>query len=444
MRKYAKALVLGVGASGRAAAELLVSEGARVIAVDKSASGSLLGEASKLEQKGVEVRLGVADIPGDAFDVCIVSPGIPSDSEWVRAVENQGIEVISELELGATRCRCPIVAVTGSNGKSTLVKLCGESLAAAGCRVEMAGNYGTPLSEFARRSSEYEWVVVEVSSFQLETVKTFKPKVGVLLNVNPNHLNRHRDMETYAGIKSRLFAGMGPTDTGVAPDTNPEDIRGRAGGLNRWVSFGLLECADYQYREGTVRCRSSSGSATISVAGTLFANNVMGTTAAAAAAVVDACGLDIHCVELAVKGFKPLPHRMNVLGTIRGVQFIDDSKATNMGAMAAALEMCGGPARLIAGGQLKEDDLTPVRNVLARNVTGAYLIGEAAQKMAMAWDRVVPCHVCGHLEEALRDAWKDAKPGETILLSPACASFDQFSGFEARGEQFAELIRTIK
>jgi UDP-N-acetylmuramoylalanine--D-glutamate ligase len=443
MTPYSKALVLGCGASGLAAAGLLTSEGARVTVVDEADNDGLAARAQPMKDRGVEIILGAADLPGGTFDVCIASPGIPVDSAWIRSAHSRGMEVVSELELGASRCQCPIIGITGSNGKSTLVKLCGESLTAAGMRVDMAGNYGTPLSAFAMKSGNYDWGVAEVSSFQLETARAFKPRVGVLLNVNPNHLNRHGEMATYAKIKNRLFACMGQDDTGVVPDAKLNEVRSATPGRNRWVSFGLSDRADYRYEDGAVRYRHGVRKDTVSVVGTLFANDVMGTTAAAAVAVADACGQEGRCVETAASAFKPLPHRMNRLATIRGVRFVDDSKATNVAAMMAALKMCDEPVRLIAGGQLKETDLADAGKALAEKTVGIYLIGEAAGTLADAWGRIAPCRICERLDRAVREAWKDAKPGEVILLSPACASFDQFGSFEERGSRFVELVGTL-
>ena len=443
MKKYENVLVLGLGASGVAAAELLAGEGAHVVAADRCRSAELAEKAATLEARGVSVRLGADGLPGERFDVCIASPGFAPDSEWIRKVEARGTEVISELELGASRCRCPMVAVTGSNGKSTLVKLVAESLAAGECRVEIGGNYGVPLSAFAAKSGALDWIVVEVSSFQLEKVRMFRPRVGVLLNVNPNHLNRHGDFATYVGLKSRLFARLEPDDTAAVLDVNIEEIRRLSGGRGRWVSFGISEGADYVYREGIIRRRGGPERGAASVEGTLFANDVMGVTASAAVAVAEACGLSGGCVERAARAFQALPHRMSRIATVRGVTFIDDSKATNLAAMAAALDMCEGPVRLIAGGQMKEDDLQSVRTRLARKVKAAYLIGEAAPRMAEAWSGAVTCRPCATLEKACRDAWADALAGETILLSPAGASFDQFKSYEERGNRFIELVGNI-
>jgi len=443
MTIYQKALILGCGASGVAAAELLMAEGAHVTVVDEASHGELAARAQQLTAKGGDVRLGTRDLPDGAFDICIASPGIPVDSAWIKSAHQRGIDVVSELELGATRCKCPMVGITGSNGKSTLVKLCGESLTASGLRVDLAGNYGTPLSAFAMKSGSYDWVVTEISSFQLETASAFKPKVGVLLNVNPNHLNRHGDMETYVRIKSRLFACMTQEDTGIVPDTKMNKIRGLTAGRNKWMSFGLSDRADYRYERGAVRYPHGTRRNPVSVAGTLFANDVMGPTAAAAVAVVDACGQDGRCVEKAAGAFKPLPHRMNRVATIKGVSFVDDSKATNLAAMTAALQMCDGPVRLIAGGQLKETDLADAGKALAERAACLYLIGEAAKTMADAWGRIVPCRLCERLDRAVQEAWKDAKRGDVILLSPACASFDQFASFKERGNRFVELVGTL-
>jgi UDP-N-acetylmuramoylalanine--D-glutamate ligase len=291
--------------------------------------------------------------------------------------------------------------------------------------------------------------VAEVSSFQLETVDRFCPRIAVLMNIYPNHLDRHASFQEYLRAKARLFAHMGPRDTAVvyAPDAGRvrrmvSRITGVRRAGYRTVTFGVEAGVDYRYEKGGVRY--DAGRQWVSVEGSRFDNPVLGLTAAAAAAVMDACHVPMGGLPEVMRSFVPLPHRMTEVATLRGVRFVNDSKATTLTAMAAGVGMTDGPVRLIAGGLLKEHQLASVNNVLARNVRGAYLIGKAAEKMNRAWGAVVPCTVSGTLEAAVKDAWREAQAGETVLLSPACASFDQFRNFEDRGEQFCRQVLALK
>lgn len=455
---YENALILGLGRSGEAATRLLLAEGTRVTAIDCSDSAELRQTARDLESRGATVLLGCEAVPGGEFSVCVVSPGVPADSEWIRSAESCGSPALSELELGWSRCGGKMVAITGSNGKSTLAKLCLDALISAGRTAELVGNYGRPISDLACSRRYPDWVVVEVSSFQLERVVEFKPCVGVLLNILPNHLDRHGDMETYVRTKSRLFARMDNSDTGVVPLDMVDDISRVASGRGRlFVTFGTSERADYTYDSGRVLYRAQAGEtnekeicsnrrqeeAGVSFEGTIFDNDVLGLTAAASVAVVRACGLSTEHVASAAKKFRGLPHRMQEIGEIRGIRFVDDSKATNLAAMCAALRMSARPVRLIAGGRLKEEDLTSGKELLAQKVVCVYLIGEATEAMAASWRDVVACERCDNLAEAVERAWKEACAGELVLLSPACASFDQFSDFEERGNQFKAIVSSL-
>jgi len=229
---YEKALVMGMGVSGMASAELLFCEGTGVTIIDACNNFNLQRKARLLRAKGVHVILNCDSVPADRFDVCIVSPGISSDSKWIREVESRGVEVLSELELGASRCKCPILAVTGSKGKSTMVKFCHDILSLAGKRVAIAGNYGPPLCSVVaeRKNRNLNWVIVEVSSFQLENVKTFKPNIGVLLNIQPDHLDRHGTMQAYTNIKSRLFRRMKKQDFGIVFEHDLQVVKRLSGG----------------------------------------------------------------------------------------------------------------------------------------------------------------------------------------------------------------------
>jgi UDP-N-acetylmuramoylalanine--D-glutamate ligase len=442
--QYRTALVLGLGVSGESAAMLLLHEGARVTVVDRAIDGDELKQrAREIEKAGGSVALGIDELPKEEFEVAVVSPGIPADSDWVKAIEADGVPVISELELGASRCSSPILAVTGSNGKSTMAKLCGETFAVAGKRAVVAGNYGLPLCEAVISGTDYDAVVVEVSSFQLERVRTFHPRVGVLLNVQPDHLDRHGNLEAYHRVKSRLFSGMEDDDVGIVLESCLASTARLSGGGNRWITFGLSAEADYRFANESVTFKEDGGRGEVSLAGTCFANEVMGLTAAAATAAVREFGVRAGDVERTAADFVPLPHRMTEIRAVGGVRFVNDSKATNLAALDAALKIAGPGIRLIAGGLLKEKNLESVKELLAKKVRKVYLIGKAAEMMAEAWTDVVDCCMCSELENAVRTAWSDVAPGETVLLSPGCASFDQFKNFEDRGTQFERIVTLL-
>jgi len=440
---YESALVLGLGSSGMAAADLLLGEGTAVTAVDSADSAELRNAADKLKAVGARVILGCKKLPADKFSVCILSPGIDSSSDWVRGIEKRGVPVVPELELGWLRCGCRILAVTGSNGKSTLVKLCRDSLVKAGLRAEPAGNYGMPMCTAARMSAQLDWLVVEVSSFQLEKTDQFRPDVGVLLNILPNHLDRHPDMETYAALKRRLFARMTDKDTAVVPVELAGTISALPGFRGKVITFGSSDAADCVYGKSQLTAGARGKRHSISLAGTIFENEVLGLAAAAAVGAAEACGLPGDCVGAAAAAFKPLAHRMQRVAERDGVLFVDDSKGTNLAAVGAALRLAQRPVRLIAGGLLKEKKLDTVKELLKKKVVAVYLIGAGASAMEKAWRDVVPCRACGDIDEAVRAAWNDARDGEMVLLSPGCASFDQFRNFEQRGDRFAEIAAAL-
>ncbi len=441
MKPYPTALVLGLADSGEAAARLLAAEGTRVEVMDRDDRPDLRRRAAGLEALGVRVRLGQSDLPSGPYAVCVVSPGIPPGSGWIREARARGLPVIAELELGWSRASGRVLAVTGSNGKSSLVKLCAETLALGGRTVALAGNCGPPVSEVVRGGRALDWLVLEVSSFQLETVRGFRPDVGVLLNVLPNHLERHGDLAAYRRIKSRIFAGMRPDDIGVLPEDLTGSVPRLAASSNRWLTFGMGPDADFRYGNGQVMERA--GPRTVPLGGTPFANDILGPAAAAAAAALAAAGESLEALARAARAFQPLPHRMQEVAVRRQVRFVDDSKATNLAAMVAGLRMSPAPVRLIAGGLPKGESYEPARPILAEKVAAIYLIGAAAETMNAAWSGVAPCRASGTLDRAVRQAWAEARPGDTILLAPACASFDQFRDFAERGRHFAELARAL-
>jgi len=436
------AIVLGLGSSGEAAARLLRRSGARVMIADTGSGDVLEAKAQSLRAEGCSVRLVSRDLPDGHFDLVVVSPGIAIADPWVEALRARGVKVISELELGWRACRSRVLAVTGSNGKSTLVKLCREALEAGGCTAVAGGNYGIPLSALACLDPAPDWAVVEVSSFQLEAVEQFAPEVGILLNLNPNHLDRHGTMEIYTAMKARLFARMKEEHTAVIHETASDAIRAALPDRCRVSSFGLTKEALYRYRKGFIE--SSELEIPVSVEGTAFDNEVMGVTAAACVAAVVSGGAPARGVTEAARAFERLPHRMQTVATVRGVTFVNDSKATNLAALSAGVRMACGPVRLIAGGLLKESDLETVKKILVNRVRAVYIIGKYSRVMADAWQDAVSCVTCEDLKQAVNRAWKDSQSGEVILLSPGCASFDQFKSFEDRGDQFSSFVRVIQ
>ena len=432
------AVVLGCGASGAAAALLLRREGAGVTVVDRVRPGA--ERCAELEAAGVQVMPSESELPGGAFDLCVVSPGVPVNSPWISAARARGIPVLAELELGWSRRGAGIktIAVTGSNGKSCAVKWIAESLAASGLRVAIAGNYGPPVCQVVLEQPDLDWLVLEVSSFQLETVRDFRAEVGILLNLAPNHLDRHGDFATYRQAKARLFARTLPDDVCMVHEACAREVREDAGGAGRWFTFGGV--GDFTYECGRIM---RGELAVAGVEGTCFGNAVLGSNAAGVLGALSVAGLDVRASERVAKVFQPLPHRMEVVAEARGIRFINDSKATTLTALSAAVRMCGGGVRLICGGLLKEYDLLAVKEVLAQRASGVYLIGRASEQMASAWSDVVPCMKCGALDAAVTTAWREARGGEVVLLSPGCASFDQFKNFEVRGEQFRQLATSL-
>jgi UDP-N-acetylmuramoylalanine--D-glutamate ligase len=425
MHIYNKALILGYGRSGRAAERLLQAEGTATVV----AAGDTHSDAEFFQ--GLET----AD-----FDVCVVSPGFGLSNPWIQAVQEKGIPLLSELELGWSRHRGRTIAVTGSNGKSTAVKWICESLIEDGKTAAIGGNYGIPACEVVLEQPDLQWLVLEVSSFQLETVHDFHADVAVVLNVLPNHLDRHETMACYAKTKARIFGTELPSRACLVPAHLLNGFKSDVPGARKWVTFG--ENGDYAFRNGTV----FQGLETcFNLEGTLFDSEVIGgCTGAAMGAIASEIGLSFKAVERAAHQFKPLRHRLQRIGELAGVTFVNDSKATNLSAMAAALGASGRNIHLIAGGLPKESDYTFVKEILAERVRTLYVIGQASRAMFEAWNEVCFCRECGTLEGAFSEAVKAARAGDTILLSPGCASFDQFSSFEERGDCFEKLYAGLK
>lgn len=435
------AMVLGGGSSGWGAARLLRRMGARVVVVDRSAKAEC--PATFAVDPGVDFLSGRETLPERVCDLAVISPGIAATAPWVRVLRQRGVPIWSELELASRHASMPLIAVTGSNGKSTLVKLLADALNANGRSAVACGNYGRPLSEIVCEAPAPDWAVVEVSSFQLEWVATFRPRMGVLLNLQSDHLDRHGTMATYAALKRRMFERQQPDDLALLPHGFSWPMAADVPLSGRLQRFGSDPAADWRYRPGGVQGVTSSGvPVQVALEGSYFDNAVLGPAVAAAACILAHTGLPPAAIAAAIAAFEPLPHRMSLVAERAGVRYVDDSKATNLAALAGALSMVSGPTRLIAGGRLKERGLNEPKELLTLKVEKVYLIGESAEAMASAWSDGVPCERCGTLAGAVAAATREARAGETVLLSPGCASFDQFDSYVHRGNTFRELVVT--
>lgn len=431
------ALILGAGKSGEAAANWVTATGGRAAVVDEAWQGARLAE---LGAQGIRcLRATRERLPDGAFDLVVTSPSIAAGHPWLETARARGLHVISELELGADAWRGDLIAVTGSKGKSSVVKAVASALRLAGREACEAGNYGTPLCARALERADRgagATAVVEASSFQLEQTQGFAPRLAAILNIQADHLDRHGSLEAYAAAKGRIFEGQrGPAcraflPPGLSAEAVPEGVA-----VER---FGPEAACTWRYVDGAVL----HGGARIPVTG-YFANAVLGPAAALAAALLDGCGLTGEEIAAGFAAFEPLPHRMERVGTRGGVAYVDDSKGTSLAATQAALRIVGRGARLIAGGRLKERDLAFLLPDLAACAVKAYLIGEAEGPLYEAWHGTVPCVRCGELARAFHAAEREARPGETVLLSPGCASFDQFPNMAARGELFRRLFEGL-
>ena len=411
-----RVLVVGLARSGEAAALALVRRGVAVVAADRDDAL----DAGRLRAAGVEVRLG-ADDPAllVGVDLLVKSPGVPTEASIVAAARERGLAVWSEIELGARLLPNPILGVTGTNGKTTTTELLGAVFGAAGRPVEVAGNVGRPLTGLDRSIAGDAWVVCELSSFQLEDVDRFRASIGVLLNVTPDHLDRHGSFERYRAAKLRIFENQTEEDTAVVP-RGFGAVPGRA----RRVEF---DARDELPAEPAIPGGHNRENA------------------AAATAAARAAGIEDEAIAQALRTFPGVPHRLELVRELDGVRFVNDSKATNPEAAERALFAYDTGLRLILGGSRKGTPFGRLaRAARERPVRRAYLIGESAGELAAALGAEgVPFAETGDLAAAVRAARDDAEPGDVVLLSPACASFDQFRDFEDRGDRFRALVEAL-
>jgi UDP-N-acetylmuramoylalanine--D-glutamate ligase len=402
-----KALVLGLARSGQAAALALARRGERVVAVDRSTGV----DTGRLDAAGVEVQLGSEEASLlEGMDVLIKSPGVPKEAPLVTAARERGVPVWSEVELGGRLLPNPILGVTGTNGKTTTSELLGAMLGAP-----VAGNVGRALTELDGEVGADDWIVCELSSFQLEDIVDFRPRIAVLLNLEPDHLDRHGTFEAYRDAKLRVFENQGADDIAVVPRGFP------GAGAARRLEFSAEDPLPAEPRIPGRHNRENAAAATVAAR---------------------AAGVPEKEIADALRAFPGVPHRLEEIAEIDGVRFVNDSKATNAAAARRAIAAYDEPLHVILGGLGKNESYSELAADLHAKGARAYLIGAAADELAAALD--VPFEQCSDLATAVRAAAGAATRGEIVLLSPACASYDQFEDFEERGDTFRRLVEELR
>ena len=431
--------VLGAGLSGSAAALLLRSEGAHVTVLDSAEEKNLLKSTiDNLRAQNVRVISGAAaDEDSSTYQMAVLSPGIDPASRLVRNFSSRGIDVIGEIELGWRFCeKIPVIAVTGTNGKTTTTELLAQMLNACGQRTIACGNIGKPLSEVARDNQPFEVLTVEVSSFQLETIRTFRPSISLWLNFAPDHLDRYRSVSEYRAAKLRIFENQTNADVAVvnAIEKIP-NIRPRTITFSAYANGG-----DFRLSEGAILYRDESvlRMADTKLRGLHNIENLMATLA-----VGMARGLSFGKMLPPVFAYEPRPHRCELVREVNGVAYVNDSKATNLDAVDKALRAQTKPIILIAGGKDKGFSFDPLRPLVKEKVRSTILIGEMAESIRRSWAGAVESEIASTLADAVERAHSSAKPGEMVLFSPGTSSFDMFKSYADRGDQFRALVRAL-
>jgi UDP-N-acetylmuramoylalanine--D-glutamate ligase len=448
--KGKKVLVVGLGKSGLAAALFLRRQGAQVTVSDVRSAEELAKEIPALIDEGIAVEAGGHGLlTFRRQDLIVVSPGVPLDTPELRQVRSFGLPVIGELELAAHYLRGKVLAITGSNGKTTTTSLCGEILQAGKLPVQVGGNIGVPVIALVEESREDGWSVLEVSSFQLETTEIFHPQIAVILNITPDHLDRHGSFENYVAAKERIFARQTAEDALVL-NADDEVAKGSAARAQRsegprvfWFSRTKVVRQGTFVHEGTIFFRETEQAKAepvlqVSEIPLKGAHNVENVLAAVCAARL--AGVEAAAIRQAVMNFKAVEHRLEFVATINGVDYYNDSKATNVDASMKAIASFAGGIHLILGGKDKNSDYRQMRAMLTERVKAVYTIGAAAEKIHTHIEGAVPIVSAGTLAEAVARAGAAARPGEIVLLAPACSSFDQFENYEHRGRVFKEAV----
>ncbi|MFH1943031.1 MAG: UDP-N-acetylmuramoyl-L-alanine--D-glutamate ligase [bacterium] len=439
--------VLGAGRSGLAAARLMARKGVHAFLSEKAPKDERRKEAEALSEAGIPAEFGGHTDRVFEADGIVVSPGISESSPLLQEAKQKGIPVASELELASRFCRARIVAVTGSNGKSTTTALLGEIFKTAGTPCVVAGNIGKPFSDFVDEIDSDGVAVLEVSSFQLETIRTFHPNVAVFLNLTPDHLDRHGTMEHYGRLKARLFENQTSEDTLVFNGKDERVFELSHEAVSRLAAFGVDEVSmDCGFvRDGFMMLRiSGREESLLSVDDMRIRGEHNEANGLAAALAAVSMGVESEPIRVALRTFRGLSHRMEFIRELDGVEWVNDSKATNTDSVWYALGSFQNPIILIAGGRDKDSDFRVLRERIRSKTKGVVLLGEAADKMERAFRSLVPLVRADSLEDAVHKARLMAQSGDVVLLSPSCASFDMFHDFEDRGDQFKKLVRQLR
>jgi UDP-N-acetylmuramoylalanine--D-glutamate ligase len=439
-------LVVGLARSGQAAARVLASRGETVIGVDAESPAGAEG----VDQAGVEIHLD--DDGTSLLDLvrCLVkSPGVPAEAPVVAAARARGIPVLGELEVAWRLLRNRFIAVTGTNGKTTVTELLGHLWRVADEPVAVAGNVGTPLSALVGEVPANATIACECSSFQLEDAEAFAPECALILNLAPDHLDRHGTFERYRHAKLRAFANQGPRDVAIYNRSDSElrqlDLDGDARKVGFCVDAAAGAACEYSLSGRTILAGGDSllDASELRLLGDHNAENAV----AAAAAALE-LGLPREAVREGLRTFGGVPHRLEPVAEISGVRYVNDSKATNVAAAIRAVRAFDGGVHVILGGRGKGESFAPLAPSVVERCRACYVIGEAAGEieaaLAPASKAGVEVRRCGGLDEAVAAAARAARPGETVLLAPACTSFDTFRDFEERGERFRELVRQLE
>lgn len=442
-------VVMGFGKSGISAVRFCLQQGAHVKVSD---SGKMPPSESVEWLHSVGVDLEVGGHSADFFrgaDLVLVSPGVPYQLPILNELREAEVTVCGELALAPYYLSTPVIAITGTNGKTTTTTLIGDIVRAGGKKVFVGGNIGTPLTDYLLGEQDADWVVLEVSSFQLDMAGSFRPDLGILLNITADHLDRYPSLEAYGLSKWSLFSYQRPGDVVIynaddptveklAPTTST-DLSGRGGCM---LPFGRgVKGENSAWYDGNgVSCAFAGNNYTFDLSDTAFANFPNKENAAAAILCCLKAGFSVDSIMKGIKVFSPLAHRMVLVGEYSGVRYFNDSKATNVGAVEAALKAFDGPVILIAGGRNKGAEFSALQEPVAKKVKKLLLIGEARQQMAEQLSGVTSTELCDSLQAAVGRAREVAGPGDVVLFSPACASFDMFTSYVHRGEVFTQLV----
>ncbi len=447
--KNKRVLVVGLGKSGIAAARFLKARGAQVTVSDIRPAG-LISELPALLDAGIMVETGSHGLlTFRRQDLIVVSPGVPSNTPELTTVRAMGIPIIGEMELGAQFLQGQIIAITGSNGKTTTTTLIGEILKASGKATLVGGNIGRPVVDMVAESTPESWSVLEVSSFQLETIQTFHPKIALVLNITPDHLDRHGSFEAYAAAKTRITENQTTDDFLIlnAEDEPTKLVAAKTKAQIYWFSPRRQVKQGAFVHGESILFRAKEGGdvepimpvAEIPLAGAHNVENVLAAVCAARLA-----GVDAQTIREAVAAFHAVEHRLEFVREVSGVRWFNDSKATNVDATAKAIEAFPGGIWLILGGKDKDSDYSTLSPLLRARVKAVITIGSAAEKIESHLAGVVKIERAGTMERAVAWAQKEAKSGDVVLLAPACASFDQFENYEHRGRVFKQLVNGLE